>query len=965
MIPLARIATTASDSTDFREIKVNPSRIAVRMFTGTLAIAALVLLVVFGAPRSARADLILDEVSAELNQPPEMEKKLDLDPSSPTFFQEVEVPKVNPDGTFVDPRFDRQAGGHPDLSVYFKVAARSSDGAPAEGVRSLVVDLPAGMVGDPTGTATCSPAALSSPGNGGAKCPVESQVGVAEVRVWGSAGPFSVVVGIFNISHGTDVPARFGFNYAGVVGLIGSEVDPSDYHIQSGSHSISQGSVIESVRSTIWGVPAEHSHDTLRQGPGGSVAVTSFNTPSTNSYSSPAPLTPVLTAPPRCPDAPLPFTVSGDSWENPGKFDEKTVTADVDGTPFLMSGCERVPFQPGTEVAPSVHSADTPTGLDVDITVPQPKDPYGIASAHVRKVKTTLPEGMRVNASSAAGLGACSQSEIALGTNDVPACPDSSRLGTVDIETPLLDEVLHGDVFLAKQGDNPFNSLLAMYIAVKGPGFYLKLPGKIETDPGTGQVTTIFDNNPQLPFEHLHLSLNGGPRAAISTPQKCGTYSVRTEFTSWKDDNPVVIDSPFQVNEGCGGGFSPGLEAGTVDPKAGGYSPFVLRLTRNDGETDLSKLSATLPQGLLAKLAGVPLCGDAAATTGDCPAGSQVGSVVVGTGSGPNPLYVPEAGKAPTAAYLAGPYKDAPYSMVVKVPAQAGPFDLGVVTVRNALQVDPTTAQVTAVSDPLPQILEGIPISYRDVRVEVDRPEFTINPTNCKAKQITSLLTSTSGQTATPSAGFKATECGELGFGPKLKVSLKGKMKRTGNPALTAVLKAPKGDANLAKTTVVLPQAMFIDNEHINNPCTRVQFNANECPGGSILGTATATSPLVDQPLTGPVYFRSNGGERELPDLVADLNGPIHVTVVGFIDSVKTGPETSRVRTRFQNIPDAPVSKFVLKMKGGAKGLLANSRDLCSFTPKAKVQMTGQNGKSANSNLKLGTSCGGKSKNRG
>jgi hypothetical protein len=429
---------------------------------------------------------------------------------------------------------------------------------------------------------------------------------------------------------------------------------------------------------------------------------------------------------------------------------------------------------------------------------------------------------------------------------------------------------------------------------------------------------------------------------------------VQTEFTSWKDDNPVVIDSPFQVNEGCGGGFSPGFKAGTVDPTAGSYSPFVMQITRTDGEGDLAKLSATLPKGLLAKLAGVPLCGDAQAATGDCPAASQVGKVTIGTGSGPTPLYVPEAGKAPTAAYLAGPYKGAPYSLVVKVPAQAGPFDLGTVSVRNALNVDPVTAQVTASSDQLPQILQGIPIAYRDVRVEVNRPEFTINPTNCKPQKVTSVLTSTTGQTATPAAGFKASECGELGFGPSLKISLKGKMNRTGNPALKAVLKAPKGDANLAKTTVILPGSEFIDNAHINNPCTRVQFNANACPASSILGTAKATSPLVDQPLSGPVYFRSNGGERELPDLVADLNGPIHVTVVGFIDSVK-----GRVRTRFANIPDAPVSKFVLKMKGASKGLLANSRDLCSFTPRAKVQMTGQNGKTANSSLKLGTSCGG------
>jgi hypothetical protein len=929
------------------------SRLSTGLTATVISACALFLIVLAMPAASARADLTFEEVGVEMNQPPKMIKKFDLDPSSPTFGTMIDYPDTDPDGTFVDPQFDRQAGGHPDFSVYFKVGARQSDGTPSEALHSLVVDLPPGMVGDPTGVATCSPFALASPGHGGAECPVESQIGVAEITVWNTKGPVDFAVGIFNISHGPDVPARFGFNYSGVLGLITAAVNPEDYTISSGTFSAGQGAAVESVRTTIWGVPADPSHDTLRQGPNGGIAVNNFNTPSTNSYSSPAARTPVLTAPPRCSAEPLEFTIRGDSWENKGKYVEATVSADVDGTPFRMEGCARVPFQPTAEVTPSSHSADTPTSLDATIAVPQPDDPSGIASADVRKVRMTFPEGMSVNASSAAGLGACSLSEIKLHTNDAPSCPDSSKLGTIAIESPPIDETLQGDVILAKPYDNPFNSLLALYIAVKGPGFYLKLPGRIDTDANTGQITVVFDENPQLPFESLHLQMDGGPRASLSTPRTCGTYNLVTEFTSWKDDNPVIVNSPFVVDQACGGGFSPGLQAGTVAPTAGVYSPFTLRVTRADGEPNLSRIETTLPEGLLAKLAGVPLCGDAQAATGACPAASQVGTVTVGAGSGPTPLYVPEAGKAPTAAYLAGPYKGAPYSMVVKVPAQAGPFDLGTVSVRNALNVDRITAQVTAASDQLPQILQGIPIAYRDVRVEVNRPEFTINPTNCKAQKVTSVLTSTSGQTATPSAGFKATECGELGFGPSLKISLKGKMKRTGNPALTATLKAPKGDANLAKTTVILPGSEFIDNAHINNPCTRVQFNANACPASSILGTATATSPLIDQPLTGPVYFRSNGGERELPDLVADLNGPIHVTVVGFIDSVK-----GRVRTRFANIPDAPVSKFVLKMKGGKKGLLANSRDLCSFTPKAKVQMTGQNGKTANSNLKLGTSCG-------
>jgi hypothetical protein len=849
-------------------------------------------------------------------------------------FEDVQVGIEQPDGSF-----SRQAGEHADFRFKFEVPFDSDGKTPLEDPHDVNLELPPGLVGNPTSTPTCQMADLI---NGGSidKCPIRSQVGIAEL---GLNGGFAFA-GVFNLSHGSAVPARFGFNYLGAVVLIEPRVRPGDYGITAGSAAISQALPLKYVDITLWGVPADPSHDDERgySHPSGPAGV---------------PRTAFMSNPTACGEGPVSFTARGDSWQNQGIFDVETLTADDDGTPFVLDGCEDLPFAPTAAVTPQSRAAQSPSGLDVDIDLPQSDDPDALATAALKRVEMTFPEGVTVNASSAQGQGACSQAQIGIGNNDAPTCPGASKLGTVSIDTPLLDEQLKGSVYLATQGDNPFGSLLALYIAVEGPGFWLKLAGEATLDPNTGQLRTVFDDNPQLPFSNLHLELAGGPRAALSVPAKCGTYSIHTEFTSWATDKPVVSDSPFTVDQNCAaaGQFSPGLQAIAGNLRGGAFSPFTLRITREDGEPNLSRIEATLPEGLLAKLAGVPLCGDAQATTGDCPAGSQVGKVTVGAGSGPTPLYVPEAGKAPTAAYLAGPYKGAPYSMVVKVPAQAGPFDLGTVAVRNALNIDPTTTQVTAVSDPLPQILQGIPIAYRDVRVEVNRPEFTINPTSCKALAVTSTLTSATGQTATPSAGFKATDCGELDFGPALKISLKGGMKRTGNPALKAVLKAPKGDANIAKTTVILPKSEFIDNEHINNPCTRVQFNANACPASSILGTATATSPLVDQPLSGPVYFRSNGGERELPDLVADLNGPIHVTVVGFIDSVK-----GRVRTRFQNIPDAPVSKFVLKMKGGEKGLLANSENLCSFTPRAKVQMTGQNGKAANRSLKLGTSCGGK-----
>jgi hypothetical protein len=325
------------------------------------------------------------------------------------------------------------------------------------------------------------------------------------------------------------------------------------------------------------------------------------------------------------------------------------------------------------------------------------------------------------------------------------------------------------------------------------------------------------------------------------------------------------------------------------------------------------------------------------------------------------PLWIPQPGKAPTAIYLSGPYKSAPYSLVVKVPAQAGPFDLGTVITRAAINIDPNSSTATITTDPLPQILEGVPVAYRVINAVVDRPQFILNPTGCREKQITARVTATDGQVATPQDAYQATNCARLPYTPKLKLQLKGATRRSGHPALKAVLTQKPDQANNAKVSVQLPTSQFIDQDHINNPCTRVQFNADACPPLSILGTARAMTPLLDQPLEGPVIFRSNGGERELPDIVADLKGGgLRVIQVGFVDSVPVkGTELARLRTRFLSVPDAPVSKITISLFGGKKrGLLENSRNLCKTDRLAKVSFTGQNGATQNGNVKMVAGCG-------
>ncbi|HVX31933.1 MAG TPA: hypothetical protein VHA80_02240, partial [Solirubrobacterales bacterium] len=516
-----------------------------------------------------------------------------------------------------------------------------------------------------------------------------------------------------------------------------------------------------------------------------------------------------------------------------------------------------------------------PSGLSVDVRLPQNKLAEARAAANLRDAEVTLPEGMAINPASAGGLGACSPEQIDLGKDTAPTCPPEAKIGSVRLKTPLLEDALEGAVYLAQQKQNKFGSLLAVYLVVDDPatGVLLKIPGKVEADPGSGRLVADFDEDPQLPFEDLRIDLEGGPRAPLVTPPRCGVYSTTGAFKPWSGGATITASDTFKIDSGPDGGacptggFSAGLAAGTANPAAGRYSPFELRISRPDGTARLGAVSVKLPRGLLGRLAGIPYCSDAALAaipTGEgtgaaqlgspsCPAASRVGSVAVSAGAGQSPFWVKTG-----SAYLAGPYKGAPLSLAIVTPALAGPFDLGNVVVRVALQVDRETAQVSAVSDPLPTVLSGIPLDLREVRVSLDRDEFMLNPTSCRSQKVESTLTAVGGATASPSAPFAAASCGGLGFSPRLTLALKGGTRRGAYPQLTAKLKAKPGQANLARVAVQLPHTEFLAQGHIRTVCTRVQFAADACPASSVYGYAEARTPLLDQPLKGPVYLRSS-----------------------------------------------------------------------------------------------------------
>lgn len=853
-------------------------------------------------------------------------------------------------GSFTTTATSTQAGAHDDFTTNFKLNT-DAEGLPIDNVKDIVVDLPPGIVGNPTSAPKCFASKLAPASE--FNCPPDSQVGRVDLNFLLYGFVFRTSFPVWNMAQRGVKPAELGFKVVIPAIFASVSVRPGDYGLRTVIQNIPTTFPLISSSLTLWGNPPDSSHDSGRGSNcyvvEGELFCAGEGRPSGQSPAA------FMRNPTEC-GVQQTATVTVDSWQNPS--DKITTTT----APAPMTGCDKLSFNPDMSLQSGSRSAGQATGLTVDLSVPQSGDPDDLGTPDLKKAVVTLPPGMTINPAAAGGQQGCAPAQIGIGSNDPPTCPDASQLGSVRIKTPVLEEELEGSVYLAKQQENPFGSLLALYLAVKGPGFYLKLPGKIDLNQSTGQITTTFENTPQLPFEELHLSLRGGPLAPLITPSACGTYTARAELTSWSSSTPVQLESPIMIDQGCAnGGFSPGLQAGTADPSGGSFSPFTLRVTRADGQQNVSSIEAKLPKGLLAKLAGIPTCADAQASTGDCPAASQVGTTTVGAGGGSNPVFVPEAGKAPTAVYLAGPYKGAPYSLVVKVPAQAGPFDLGTVVVRNGLYIDPETTQVTTKSDPLPQMLQGIPVAYRDIRVEVNRPGFTINPTNCAPMSVEATIGGSGGATASPSVPFRAANCERLGFAPKLALRLSGAPPRRGaNPALRATVTPASGDANIGKASVILPGTELLEQGHIKTVCTRVQFAGGQCPAGSIYGHAKAWTPLLDQPLEGPVYLRSNGGERKLPDLVADLNGQIHVVLVGYIDSVKRHG-SPRIRTRFLSVPDAPVSRFVLEMQRGKKSLLANTTNLCKAKPRAEAALAGQNGKRSETRPLVKVSgCGGK-----
>jgi len=845
-----------------------------------------------------------------------------------------------------------QAGAHPDVSFDFDIK-RDPETAPNvfgikdgfASTRNVRFDFPPGLIGNPNIFGTpqqCKVEELLA-----FSCPNGSQVGVTTIYAYQLHATFVEPVYMME-PPGGDVVGRLGF-VAGVYPIF-SDIrvrSEGDYGLVADLSDTPPAVRLLRAETTIWGVPADPSHDNERCTPS---EVFSFGCTTSPSRPPGSRKLPFWTNPTRC-GAPLTFSTSASSWNEPERFDTKSVPLDT------ITGCNKLPFGPDLVFEPTSHAAGQPTGADITIRLPASDGVSVLEPSQMKDIRVKLPEGMAFNPGAADGLTTCSEAQVHFGERVNAECPDASKLAATEFDIPPLPRRMKGAVYLREP--EPGN-LFRIWIVADDLGAHVKLPGQLEVNKQTGQITSVTLDVPQTPVREVKLLFKSGLRAPLVNPPTCGEYRTEEEFAPWSGGPPLKSSVPMQINEGCAnGGFSPKLSAGTTEPIGGRFSPFIFTLTREDGEQNPVALDVTLPQGLAASFIGIPRCEGADALNGTCPVASRIGKVRTAVGAGPFPLWVPQPGKRPTAVYLGGPYKGGPFSIVAVVPAQAGPFDLGDEVVRSALFVNPKTAQGTVKSDPLPQIVQGIPIRYRTIQVELDRPNFTLNPTGCEPKTVESTITSTEGAQAHPSAPFQAANCALLDFKPSLSLKLNGGVKRAAHPALHAVLRPRPGDANISTAAVRLPRSAFLDQGHIRTICTRVQFASDTCPAGSIYGHVTAKTPLLEETLQGPVYLRSSN--HNLPDLVFALHGIVDVEATGRVDSVNGG-----IRTSFEEIPDVPITEVVVDLEGGKKGLIQNSKNLCAQANRARVSFGAHNGKASTLHPVLQNSCkkGAKAKRR-
>lgn len=841
-----------------------------------------------------------------------------------------------------------QAAGHPPFGIT-DFTLNNSGGFPEGFVKDIVVDIPEGLGVNPEAYPQCP---LEVAETAITTCSPESIVGVNYLTVVASTEPLlhaRAAAPVYNVEPFDGTPSMVAFpDSAGEPVFIVGSLSPVDQHITF---------TISDVHA-----PEPPAHPPIV---GSRLVFFGVENPfgfGDGTY---------LTMPSNCAGG---QTSILEVRSHEGAEDRESYTTAVGA-----DGCEMVPFEPDLETEAS-GGTGSPEAASVDVQMPNQLEPHEpIANSHLLKAEVELPKGTGLNPAIANGLAVCTDAQFKKGTDQEIECPAASRIGSIEVETRALDQDLGGDVYVAQPlSNNPSSGnqfRIFLHAFNERYGVNVRLIGNVFPDPITGQLTAVVDNNPQAPFNSFKVKIDGGPRSALTTPGTCGPHTTTATFTPWADNGEETRTAQFELDKAGYGGdcpdtlaerrFAPGYRALPQDNKAGAFVPFRLNLNRVDGEQEVKRIDVALPPGMVARLRGIEYCpqrnidlagarpGTANIAQAPCPDKSWVGSVVVAAGSGPAPYL------APGNVYLAGPYKGAPVSLVFITPAVAGPYDLGTVVVRTALYIEPETAEVRAVSDPIPDVFGGVQLSIQGLAVGLTRPNFTLNPSTCRELfSVRSAIWGGGGNPANPAQwqaahqqnGYRGRDCKALGFKPKFHARIFGgenQTRRARNPKFRAIFDARKGDANLRRAAFILPRATILDQSHIRTICTRVQLAAKQCPKAAIYGHARATSPLLDKPLKGPVYLTSS--DNELPDLLVDLRGQVNIQLRGVISS-----KNARLKTVFRKTPDVPVDKFILTMKGGNRGLLVNSRNLCTSRTSGFLNLLAQNSRrERDKNLRL------------
>jgi uncharacterized repeat protein (TIGR01451 family) len=926
----------------------------------------------------------------------------DASTSTPTTISDTPSPGFGiAPGSFSTTLSSTQAGAHADVttSFYFNTATPFVRGGETDGqIKDTVADLPAGFAGDPLAYPTCTEDQLHEGFFGG--CPLNSQVGQIAITLGGPAllgdGLGPALVPVYNMAPLGGEVTRLGFNILGTVSNIIIKVRPGSYGLEALSPNLNAGTIeVQATKLTVWGEPGDHNHDLMR----GTVCFDDVNTgplcfgpnftPLNRSegVASTTPDEPFLSNPTQCTSTPLPTELRTDTWQDPEQLSAEGELGAATASVPPITGCEHLEFNPSMSVAPTSDVAETPSGLDVGLSIPQTyENPSGLATSALKNTTVTLPAGVTINPSAGEGLGVCTEAEYKMEAVETPpgeGCPNDSSLATVSSHTPVLREELTGSAYLAQPYDNPFSepghptgSLVALYVVMRIParGLIAKLAGKVTLNPVTGQLTTTFTESPPLPFDKFVFNFRSGEAAPLVNPPVCGSYRAQSVLASWAEPSELVssLSAPFEITQGVGGGacpaggvppFHPQVVSGTLSNASDTYSPFYLRIVRGDGEQEITKFTTVLPRGLTGNLSGIPYCPDAdieAArhVTGaqelrepSCPAASEIGHTTVGAGVGG------VLAQTPGKIYLAGPYHGGSLSVVSITSATVGPFDLGTVVIRFALDINPLTAQVEingSTSDPIPHIIDGVVVHVRDIRVYINREKFILNPTNCDPMSISTTITGTGANYAIPAdqmsvtdtTPFQTADCANLTFKPTFKASTSGRTSKADGASLTARLSYPGGllgvESNIASVKVELPKQLPSRLTTLQQACTLAQFEANPagCPAASVVGRARAITPLIPGTLEGPAYFVSHGGEA-FPSLIVMLQGDsFTIELVGTTFINKAGITSST----FKTVPDQPVGSFELTFPQGKYSALAANGNLCKSRLTMPTTIVAQNG---------------------